>query len=239
LKNIAKPILLEILSNQSAMIDEFEDWQAVVEPKRVRVGGRLYASGLRRILSILDAPASLQQVSPSAGDDDPEMAARLASQQSFQSVTGLIEDLREKPGKKTAGQVGIWWARYADKIDKLPMLNVDQEMLDYRSYVSSSLRQGSGSLRNVGGRSRVRQQNAPAQYRSVTRWGSTGFYAGSRGWYGTASVESPRLEAQNRSRIREEERVRGAYSARQIMTDLDNATGEIRRRMTEKYKAEF
>jgi hypothetical protein len=119
------------------------------------------------------------------------------------------------------------------------MLNVDPELLDYRSFVSSSLREGSTALRDVGGSSRVRQMNAPAQYRSFGRWGSTGFYGGSVVRGVTGVVESPQLEAQNRARIRTEERVRGARSAREVMVEIENATAEIRRTMTEKYKAEF
>lgn len=236
LKDIAKPLLLEILADRSAMIDEFADWKAVVEPKRVRVIGRLKESGFRRVMSILDAPAALQESMPSLSDEsDPQITAKLASQQCFKSVTGLVEDLQERPGKKTLGQVGTWCGRYADKIDKLPMLNVDPELLDYRSYVSSALREASSVLRGVGGESRVRELNAPAQYRTVGRWGSMGAYYGG----GYATFEDSRAEAQDRTRIRTEERTSGASSAREIMTEISKATEETRRKMTEKYQAEF
>ncbi len=116
------------------------------------------------------------------------------------------------------------------------MLNVDPMLLDYGMFVSDAFRVAEADLRNVGGRSRVRTLNAPAQYRSVGRWGSNGYF-GAR-YYG-GFVESPRLEAQNRSRIRTEERVRGAGSAREIMQQVAGATIDVRREMTQKYNAEF
>lgn len=239
MKDIAKPLVLQVLSNHSAMIDEFETWRVDVRKKnQIRIGGPLYRSGLRRILSILDVPASLHDSMPSAGEASEEDAAKISSQAYFKSVTGLVEDLQEKPRHtdvKTAGQVGLWYGRYAKKIDNLPMLNVDPGLLDYGAFVAESLREAEAALRDVGGRSRVRQLNAPAQYRTASRWGSWGGY----GYGGVGWVESPRLEAQNRARIATEERARGARSAREIMQGVANATADVRRQMTEKYQAEF
>ncbi len=234
---IAKPLLLNVLANNSAMIDEFNDWSVSVKGKRIRLSGQLYNSGVQRIFSILDVPGSLAEhrAMPSAEDgDDPEQMARLASQAYFKSVTGLIEDLQDKPNStqvKTSGQVGLWFGRYAKKIDNLPILNVDDDLLEYGAFVADSMRDAEMSLRNVGGQKRVRQLNAPAQYRSVGRYGAYGSYGGY--W------ESPRLESQNRARIATEERVKGARSTREIMQTVSSATADIRRAMTKKYNAEF
>ena len=238
LQDVAKPILLEVLSNQSAMINEFVDWNVTVAGSRVQIGGELYRSGMQRIMSVLDAPAILRQAAESTSPADgpnEETLQRLASQQYFNTVVGFVDDLQNKD-KKTLGQVGIWCGRYANKIGGLPLLNVDPKLLDYGGYVSNEFRQAESVLRGAGGRSRVRQLNAPAQYRGVGRWGSDGWY-GTR-FYG-GYVESPRLEAQNRARIRTEERVRGAGSARSVMQDINAATYEIRREMTDKYQVEF
>ena len=236
LKDIAKQILLEILGNQSAMIDEFQEWKASVSGQRVRVSGSLGESGFKRVLSILDAPTALQESQPSqTAQSDPQLAARLASQQFFKSISGLIDDLRDKPGKKTTGQVGMWWERYADKIDKLPLLNVDEELLEYQAYVSDSLREGAYVLSGVGGKARVRQANAPAQYRTYSRYNSFG-YSNS---YRYAAVEDYRLEAQNKARIRTEERTKGVREAQDIMKEINSETAAVRRSMTKKYNAEF
>ena len=250
IKDIAKPLLLEILSNNGAMIDEFESWEAKVSPHQIQLQGALYQSGLRRILSVLNAPPSLQDAAgsgassstpPSAStESDEESLKRVSSQQYFKSVGSLVDDLQKRKDIKTMGQVGIWFGRYARKIDELPMLNVDPMLLDYGAYVSDSLRQAETSLRDVGGKKRVRQLNAPAQYdvygrsgAAYGRWGGYGYYGGS------VAVEDWRATAQNRARIATEERVSGAKSARDIMQGIAGATADVRREMTKKYQAEF
>lgn len=236
LKDVAKPLLLEVLANRSAMISEFEDWDLKVTGKRIQITGDLYQSGMRRIMSILDAPPALNRPAyTSPGEQTEENLQQLSSQQYFKMVGGLVDDLQGKK-KQTMGQVGIWCGRYARKIDELPMLNVDERLLDYGAFVSDALREAEAVLRGVGGKSRVRQLNAPAQYRSVGRWGSDG-WMGTR-YYG-GWVESPRLEAQNRTRIRTEERVQGASSVRDITREVNEATAQVRREMTQKYKVEF
>lgn len=239
LKGLAKPIVLEALANQSAMIDEFNDWKEIVEEGRVRIGGRLYASGLKRIMSLLDAPGGMQHMSPdsqSGSESEQESLALLTSQQYYKSVSNLIEDLQNKEGKKNAGQVGIWWGKYAKKIDNLPMVNVDKELLDYGAFVSSSLRDGESVLRSVGGRARVRELDDTASYSYDTNY--RGYYGNYYAGMGDVNANA-RVQAQDRARIRTEERVSGAKSARDIMQDIDAATAMVRRKMIEKYNVEF
>ena len=154
--DLAKPILLEALANHSAMIDEFEAWTAKVEGNRVQLGGPLYRSGMQRIMSILDVPASLHPEQGSPGEEpSQEDLVKLASQQYFKSISGLVDDLRAKPTTgqtKSINQYGTWFNRYADKIDKLPILNVDPELLDYGVYVSTSFRSAGETIRSAGGR---------------------------------------------------------------------------------------
>jgi hypothetical protein len=159
----------------------------------------------------------------------------LASQQYFKSVNDLVEDLRTKPDRsevKTFGQVGKWFGVYARKIDQLPMLNVDPELLDFGAFVSTSLRDAEASMRGSGGRSRVAQQNTPAHY---DYYGRTGRYGG----YGVYAVEDIKAEQAERVRVRTQERVSTSSDVRQIMQELANATRDIRQRMTQKYQAEF
>ena len=104
---LAKPMVLEALAKNSAMIHEFEDWKCQVEGKRIRLSGYFGRSGLKRVLSILDAPPVLQEHlhdSPGA-EPDEESLKRLASQQYFNSVTGDVDDLTKKPkGKDSVTQ---------------------------------------------------------------------------------------------------------------------------------------
>jgi hypothetical protein len=234
LGDLAKPMLLEALANRSAMIDEFETWTAKVEGNRVQIGGPLYRSGMQRLSSILDVPATLQPVSESSSGASEADLARLASQQYFKSVTGLVDDLRAKPSSgqtRSINQYGTWFNRYADKIDKLPIVNVDPELLDYGVYVSTSFRSAGETIRSAGGRARVRQLETPNNYVAYGRWGTNGAYGG--------YFQDIKGMQSDRTRIRTEERVSSATDARGIMQEVLQQTAQIRVKMSQKYSAEF
>ena len=236
LGDLAKPILLEALGRNGVLIDEFAGWQAKVSKNRVQIAGEFKESGLQRIFSLFGAPSELQaSTSPGNLPEDETKMTLLASQQYFHSVQNLVDDLKDRP-KQTMGQIGAWCGRYAERIDNLPILHVDSELLDYGGYVSQSLRQAETVLRRVGGRTKVRQMNAPARYDGYGRYGY-GYGTG----YGNSVVayEDYRAERSDQMRIRSEERVSGADNARSIMQEIKKATADVRRKMTEKYQAEF
>lgn len=230
----AKALVLEILSNQGAMIDEFKSWNVKAEGKEIKIGGTLQRSGMQRIMSIMEVPASLQSYAGS--DSVPEVSeedlARLASQQYFKSVSSLLDDLKkDSPDFKNLSQIGTWLNRYATKIDKLEILNVDPELVDYGRYVSSSMRAASTALKSSAGRARTRSLNVSSSYTPYGRWGTNGYYAG--------YAQDVRALQQDRTQIRTEERISAATDARSIMQEVTEATADIRVKMTQKYQANF
>lgn len=238
LADIAKPLLLEILEKNGSTIDEFYDWKPEVKGNTASIGGYLNRNGLRRLLSFIDSPAAIGETAPPASSGkDPESLTLASSQQYFKSVSTLLDDLREKPKRneaKTWGQVGGWLDRYSRKIDKLPMVNVDPELLDYGAYVSDTLRRASDSLKNIAGRSRVREVN------TVETSGGYAYRGGRWGGYGAYGYGYDRYATQQaRTAARTEERVSGTRNARDIMRDIETATSEVRREMVKKYNADF
>ena len=190
LGDFAKPLLLESLARQGAMIEEFRDWQVKINGTQIQIGGTLYESGMRRIMSILDAPPSLQTAAQESMGSDEESKKKLmalATKQYFQSVVSLLDDLRGKRKSEdfvTWGQVGLWFEKYARKIDRMPILNVDPEMLDFGAFVADSLRQAEDAMKGIGARSGYRKTQLPNYYNvqtyarpfGVTRWGVHGVY---------------------------------------------------------------
>lgn len=255
LKEIGKPLLLEILQKQGAMIEDFREWAPSIEGTAFVMRGTLSAGGARRVFSVLELPPTLAAARLSAtspGADTQQTANRLASQQYFKSVTGLLDDLRDKPKRvqfQTFGQAAMWYNRYARKIDRLPMLNVDHELLDYGLQVASALREAEMAMKAVGMRSSVRtSQNNPVS--SGYGWSFGGYRAGLgyfSDYYGVspmaAAVDAGRATLQAKGRtdavIRMQERVRGASSMQEIWQSLDEATVEIRRVMINKFSADF
>ena len=88
---------------------------------------------MRRIFSVIDAPTTAigtsEQQPTNAGPDKSSTKA-YDSQTYFKSITRLLDDLRrQKPTAKTIGQVGLWLDKYARKIDRLSVLNVDDDLV--------------------------------------------------------------------------------------------------------------
>jgi hypothetical protein len=233
LGDAAKPLLLEVLTRQSAKIDEFDEWTAKVEGKRIQITGNLYRSGLQRILSVVAMPESLQgqAAGSSSSDITEEQMQRTASQLYFKAISGFIDDVKDRPDVKSLGQIGNWINRYADKIDKLSIVHVDPALTDYGRYVASAFRDAAEALRGIGGKSRVRSLEVPSSYNFYGRWGTNGAYGG--------YVQDVKGLQQERTRIRTEERIGAATDARGIMQEVKNVTAEVRVQMTQKYKVDF
>ncbi len=84
----------------------------------------------------------------------------MASQEYFKTITTMLDDLggkRKTTEFVTWGQVGLWFERYARKIDNLPILNVDNELLDYGVFVADSLRQSETAMKGIGAKSGYRK----------------------------------------------------------------------------------
>lgn len=249
-RDFAKPLLLEVLGNRGAMIDEFATWQAKVYPNQITLEGYLYQSGTRRILSVLDAPPALQQeaqASTQVDPDDPQQQQKLmqvASQQYFNSVTSLLDDLRYKRQETDRyvswNQVGTWFEKYARKIDRLPILNVDQDLVQYGAWVADSLRQAENALKGIAPATRSRQTEVP-NYVNVRTYGAPigVTRGGAYGWGGWTATEDFARRGQEFSKIRTQERIKGNMSANSIVQHIEAATADMRRHLTQKYQVEF
>jgi hypothetical protein len=247
LGDLAKPLLLEMLADNGVMIEEFRDWTARVSGTQITLEGKLYQSGMQRILSILDAPSSARanlrdEDDPSPGSSSEQLVA-LTSQQYYKSVVSLLEDLKVKRTSSefvSWGQVGTWFQKYARKIDNLPILNVDPELLDYGAYVADSLRQAESAMKGIGANVGMRKTEVPNYYTVNTYAAPIGVStSGAYGMYSWTAREDLAAKGQAEARIRTQERIRGNADANLIAQGIAAATADIRRRMTQKYQVEF
>ena len=235
----AKPMLLEILANRSAMIDDFNEWKAVVKGRQISIEGYLSATGMRQIFSVVDAP-SHSMAADEAGAEEGKSAIDVsgkagASLQHFQSVEQLLNDLRQKKAA-TIGQRGVWLNNYARYIGRLPVLNVDEDLLNYSSYVSEQMRNAGSAVQGIG----IRTGARTAQVYGGRGYDSGGYRYGRWGRYGDyGGVNTVRAVGNERRAIRAEEKAAGATTARGIMQEVENATAAIRRTMTQRYQIEF
>jgi hypothetical protein len=251
----AKTMLLEALAKRGAMLDELEDWTAKVAGKQATLEGSLTRSGMKRIASLFDRPPAFKKDAEAvAGTTSPDQSqpTAQASQEYFRRVSELIEDLRMKPKQQTGGrtiaQNAVWCDQFARKIDKLPILGVDPELIAFGANVTVGLRQASESIKMIGARKGVRQANTQPQYDYYTYGTTYGYsyrsgYGGAGytpyGTYGTVGVPNTQAYSQELARIATEETISGATDARAVFTQLQTALADMRRKMTVKYNVEF
>ena len=254
----AKKVLLEILAGAGTMIDDLSHWKPDVQGTTISLSGNLSPGGLRKMLSVIESPAPRgksggpDQEEPSPGD----LEARRGQDtlRYFKTVDSYFKDLKQDlRDSKTISQTKLWFDKYARKIERLPILNVDPEMLDYGALVAKGLRAATGSVSEMGISSSARQMQvqgtaAPrvnAAYYGGYGVGRAGYYSGygysnpGMNAYANSAYNQVRQEAQQRRLIRTQERASTAMDLQQIKAELVEATANIRRMMTEKYKIEF
>ncbi|MDA9858685.1 hypothetical protein N9D23_11250 [Rubripirellula sp.] len=254
LASIGKELMINVLQHQGAMIEDFRNWTPSIEGNTFLLRGTFSTNGIRRVMSVLELPPALHDSmfdAASPGSDPEGNAILLATEQYWNSVTSLVDDLREKPKRdhvKTFGQAAMWYDKYARKIDRLPILNVDQEMLDYGVYVASAFRDAEAAMKGVGMRSSLRTaSNNPSSggyYATMGGYRANSGYGPSYGPQGvTMGVGAGRASINEKGRtdaiIRGQERTAGAASVQQIWQGIDETTAAVRRSMVQKYKTDF
>ncbi len=197
LASVGKPLLIEILRRQGAMIDDIHDWKQAISGNTFMLQGNLSTDGARRIMSVLELPRSLSDAmhdATSPGADQEGSAKLIATQQYYTSLTTLIEDLRIKPKRdhvKTFGQAAMWYDKYARKIDRFPILNVDEDLMNFGIGIASMFRDAEMTMKGVGMRTSLRTAgNNPSSGGMVSRV-SGGYRAGtgySGGLYGVQGM---------------------------------------------------
>lgn len=252
---VGKKLLLELIREKGAYIDDLEGWQPSVKGNSFMLRGTFSMNGIRRIMSVLELPPSLTDAmleATSPGADQEGKMQLLASQQYFTSVTTLLEDLRGKPKRdhvKTFGQAAVWYDKYARKIDRMSILNVDPDLVKYGTSVASMLRDGEMTMKGVGMRTSVR--TASNQPTSGGYGMAVGGYRAGMGYHGglygvpstyigvNAMNASLQAKGQSDAIIRGQERTKGAASMQELWNQLDEMTAQVRRDMTNKYSANF
>jgi hypothetical protein len=225
----AKDFALEVLSNHDALLPDIENWSARNVDNSIILEGRLSESGLRRLATLLDVPTTkfsdLADTEPAEeGTPEGTNAYTAASLGYFQSVKALIDDLRETLDDTRDGHA-TWFERYARRIDALPILNVDDALLDWGSMVAETFRSMSLETRSANIDAGVRIMESPGyDYYTYDAYG-----------YGTGYYDA----THNRYTIRAQERAVANKYKFATWNELENSLADIRREMTQKYGIEF
>ena len=174
---------------------------------------------------------------------DPKQATIAASQEYYRTIVKLLDELRGKRNTSdfyTWSQIGTWYEKYARHIDRLPIVNVDPDLLQYGSFVSSSLRDAGNSLKGIAPKTALKVQQVPDQYNTSSTYVPVGSnWAGSYGVYAWNSTYDRDRTGRLKSQARTQERISSNMNANTIMQALEESTGAIRKHLTQKYQVDF
>jgi hypothetical protein len=132
---------------------------------------------------------------------------------------------RDKQNFGGSGPTVAWLEKYAQKIDRLPVLDVDPEVLDWGGKTAQTMR----VMTSIQRQSTL---NAGVQ-KSALRTGVTGdSYYG----YSYSSAAGTALDA---SQIDRTQQAKGSYTVVEGWRRIDDATSEIKKKMTQRYRIEF
>lgn len=221
LAKVLKPLLLERLAARGAMIEDFSQWKLDLQGNTAFLGGKLSPGGLSLILSIVEPelPAVAEAASQSAESPSTKQAAQVIqkSRRHFMQVSELVTEIRFPTMDMKTTAFGTWIDRQARRIDQLPVLDVDPELLDYSQGVAKSLRVTASKQRGAAIRSSANARNT----------GSYGY-----NYNGRPTETDSRIQGRMESSAANLEHV-------DIMRMIDDETAAIRRKMTERYHVEF
>lgn len=239
--SLVKRLFLEYLSEKGMLIDDFAKWQPEVQNNTITLGGNMSMAGIRKLMSVIESPAPTPASSESASatptaNDTAAQAAKTKTY--FKTVTSMFDDLKDDmQDAKNLASTSQYFDKYARRIERMPILDVDPDMLDYGAYVAQQMRQASGAVRMMGIRTGVRTRDINSSNTGVA---ADEYYYGGYGYgrYGNG-VDTVKAVEQQRGAVRAQERGNTAANVHEIRAQVIAATSDIRRKMTEKYKVQF
>ena len=247
LRGVGKDLVLHAMQSMGASLDDLDNWKGSVEDNAFLLRGQLTEQGARMLLSPVTGRTSRGPYADiTTGAQPPPNPKAIPSQQYFRSVNSLLDELNKEKKPKNISQRGYWYEQYASKIESLPILNVDQELLEFGAAVSSTLR----GMANLG--KAVKDQNAMIQANQINNlaltvpvtyggggYGYTPWGAGGYGWNYTVpqqvEVSNYRAVGNLCSRNANTEKAYREATWKNIAEYIQ----QTRRKMVAKYNVEF
>jgi hypothetical protein len=247
----AKLFILGVMENMGASIGEMQDWQVRFLDKGLVLSGTLTEQGARLLLSPSNnqlTGSAYAKLSPSKFPDsaDPKATASLLY---YRSLSTLLDELRAEKNMRTVSQRGYWFQQYAHKIESLPLLNIDPDLLQFAAQLSSTLRQMAlvgKALQSQNSIIQANQFEVPVVVPTTYWGGGTGYgwrpYGWGYGGYGWTYTVPQQAYVSNYEQVRNL-CWRNASTEKefrmQTWKNIDEALFALRRKMTEKYQIEF
>jgi hypothetical protein len=263
LQPIARDFFNELLQRRGSAIKDFSTWTMSSDDqgKRLQFRGTVGSEFLDDILGIFTVQRQTSDLEHY--EKQPKVSAQETSQSViaenskdyFQKVLSIFRRVKNYSASNT-GERAQWNGNMANRIDEIPTLNVDSEMVQFGSEMGKALRDNMVSMQLINISVGVQKNLSDAGSGSLGSGGAGGFgggvgvggvgfagpfvggFGGFYGGVGGGHVDnfydpnSP-LKYQSLSQSQ------GNTTFRQLVGQLEQAIADMRRRMTEKYSIQF
>lgn len=243
MEGFAKPLILEKLAEFGASLDEIYQWDVRVTKNTLFLSGNLSARGLRRVLSLVDPPTPRLSTSGEAASTSVAPDADATAQKTydyFKALETLVNDVKNPNPRSVVGtgEVAIWMDRCARKIDQLPILGVDEQLVDFAAMIGQAIRDMSVQYRGVGIEASKMSNNPRAQF----YYGGSG-YGGYSGWSGYSGgawgIAGAEKEMPSSTVAKRVGRANVSSNRADLWRQIDNDMATARRELTKRYQIEF
>ncbi|MBX9584643.1 MAG: hypothetical protein K2X87_30440 [Gemmataceae bacterium] len=252
LAEVGKPLILEALARIGAKADEMDGWAFAVKGDAVTLSGPLTPDAADQLVAPLLGPG-VAVADPDSGSSDQAggSGAQLkASLKYFRATEKIINEVRNA-NSNSFEQLTFRLNNGARRIDDLPILNVDDELLDWGGAVATTLRTMAIVAQKSGGMISLAEANkamvsvsTPNYYYGSGYAGGVGYWGAYGGSYGYAvpSGTTSTATASNYGQIDNLNTMTNQkeFAYRQQTWDtIKKETTSVRRKMVKKYGVEF
>ena len=250
---VAKAFFAEVLTARGMQLDEFSQWKmnAISEGKTLSFTGPIASETLDDLLGMFtvhrasrgvttvtktDSPAA-----PTSGQTSPSVVAE-NTRDYFRKVINIVHRVRDYSANNT-GERAQWNGNMANRIDEMPTLDVDPQMVMFGAEVAKSLRSNSMSMQltNISqGAAAVAADAGTGAFSTATAAGTMagmGYGYGGYGNYG--SYGGNFVDPNSPVKYYRMGQAQGNTSFKELMARLEQSLADMRRTMTEKYKIQF
>lgn len=175
---------------------------------------------------------------PPPANADPKQLTIVATQKYLAALQSMLTELKGTMRRDTIAEMS---EKYASKIDALPMLNVDPDLLTYSANVSGSLRYQGQVKREAGLQTGVRATIPTYTERTVSAGSYGRAYNGyGRAYYGNyGTYTSYRQDIPDRLSIDQQDQAPATQMRIDEWRKIDDGMVALRRTLTERYMTNF
>ena len=230
LRNSAKAIMLEVLDTAGMPIRDVEQWTVAASGKQVTMSGKLSTASLRNLLMIVSSPIPAATLASNTGAQQAASTdPAVASQRYYKTICGYLDNFK---GSNSVSQGASWARATAKRIEQLPILNVDPELVQWGSMVSLKLKQVGAGFVTTQTQINARVSGIADPVYSSYSYDHEGVLHSAH----KADMENVRRQRQQAAL---EQKAQAQQEAIRILSEIAETRPAVRASMVDKYKLEF